>query len=171
MTSYNHDWFAGCKSTADVKSTFRRLAMEHHPDRGGDNETMKSINAAYHTALRRFDGMAEAGSDGQDHTYRYNSAQETEVVNKLFDLLRANLPGCEIWLIGKWLWVTGDTKPVKETLKQNGCFWHSKRTCWYWKPKDSWSRYNSKADLADLASFYGARMFAGKDNDSAMAAA
>ena len=29
-----------------IKLTWRRLAMEHHPDRGGDNERLQAINAA-----------------------------------------------------------------------------------------------------------------------------
>lgn len=31
----------------DAKLAYRRLAMEHHPDRGGDAEQIKSINAAW----------------------------------------------------------------------------------------------------------------------------
>ncbi|MFQ5642627.1 MAG: DNA-J related domain-containing protein [Thiogranum sp.] len=31
---------------AAIKSAWRRLAMEHHPDRGGDNERLQLINAA-----------------------------------------------------------------------------------------------------------------------------
>jgi len=33
-------------SDATIKLTWRRLAMEHHPDRGGDNERLQAINAA-----------------------------------------------------------------------------------------------------------------------------
>jgi hypothetical protein len=29
-----------------IKTTWRRLAMEHHPDRGGDKERLQAINAA-----------------------------------------------------------------------------------------------------------------------------
>ena len=29
-----------------IKMTWRRLAMEYHPDRGGDNERLQAINAA-----------------------------------------------------------------------------------------------------------------------------
>ena len=34
-------------NASDIKSAYRRLAKEHHPDRGGDPETFKSINEAY----------------------------------------------------------------------------------------------------------------------------
>ena len=42
------------------------------------------------------------------------------------------LPGkLKIELIGTWVWVSGDTKPVKEELKKLGFSWHSKKVCWY----------------------------------------
>ena len=35
----------------DIKMAYRRLAMAHHPDRGGDEETLKEINLAAKTLL------------------------------------------------------------------------------------------------------------------------
>lgn len=36
-------------STDDVKKAFRKAALKHHPDKGGDAETFKEINAAWVT--------------------------------------------------------------------------------------------------------------------------
>ena len=40
-------YFTQCKNLEELKKEFRRLAMIHHPDRGGDVETMKEINNEY----------------------------------------------------------------------------------------------------------------------------
>ena len=40
-------YFAQCKNLEELKKEFRRLAMIHHPDRGGDVEAMKAINNEY----------------------------------------------------------------------------------------------------------------------------
>lgn len=40
-------YFAQCKNLEELKKEFRRLAMLHHPDRGGDAEIMKAINNEY----------------------------------------------------------------------------------------------------------------------------
>jgi len=34
-------------SPEDIKRAFRKLAMQHHPDRGGDETRFKEIQAAY----------------------------------------------------------------------------------------------------------------------------
>ena len=31
----------------EIKKAYRKLALQHHPDRGGDSEKFKEINAAY----------------------------------------------------------------------------------------------------------------------------
>ncbi len=38
-------------SVADVKAQYRKLAMQYHPDRGGDVAKMAAVNAAYETAV------------------------------------------------------------------------------------------------------------------------
>ena len=43
MTQY----FKNCKTLDELKVEYRKLAMQHHPDRGGDLETMKAINVEY----------------------------------------------------------------------------------------------------------------------------
>nr|DAU64054.1 MAG TPA: DnaJ-like protein [Caudoviricetes sp.] len=40
-------YFTTCTTLDELKKEFRRLAMLHHPDHGGDTETMKAINAEY----------------------------------------------------------------------------------------------------------------------------
>ena len=152
-------YFAGCETTAEIKSTYRKLAMQHHPDRGGSTAVMQEINRQYEAILSCKHGAAEMGADGQAHTYYYNPEHERAVMAKLDELLRMRLPGCEIWLIGKWLWVKGETKPVKDLLKSAGLRWHNERVAWYWKPYTTRTHYNAAVSFDDMADYYGASMF------------
>lgn len=47
-------YFANCTTLDELKKEYRRLAMANHPDRGGDEATMKAINAEYDEAFPAF---------------------------------------------------------------------------------------------------------------------
>ena len=50
MAAKNYYEILGVEKTAsfeDIKKAFRKLALEHHPDKGGDEERFKEINEAY----------------------------------------------------------------------------------------------------------------------------
>ncbi|VAW79519.1 hypothetical protein MNBD_GAMMA12-1210 [hydrothermal vent metagenome] len=37
----------------DIKKMWRKLVMQHHPDRGGDNQTLQSINKAFNILISK----------------------------------------------------------------------------------------------------------------------
>ncbi len=152
-------YFTHLHTVEEVKAEYRRLAKQHHPDKGGDVATMQAVNAQYHERLAQLNGATTVGDDGREHTYYYNRAAEQEVMDKLSEILKIK-GSFEVYLIGKWLWILGDTKPIKESLKAAGCKWHSERVCWYWRPATSkhYGRYEG-ADLGTLAWKYGCSEF------------
>lgn len=56
-------------SDAEIKKAYRKLALEHHPDRGGDQEKFKQINEAYQILSdpqkrAQYDRFGSAGFNG-----------------------------------------------------------------------------------------------------------
>ena len=47
-------YFTACTTLDELKKEYRRLAMANHPDRGGDEATMKAINAEYDAVFPAF---------------------------------------------------------------------------------------------------------------------
>jgi len=146
-------YFEGLFTVGDVKSRYRALAKANHPDQGGVTAVMQAINAAYHAALAALDGQENIGSDGKRHVYRYDHDVEQEVMDKVMELLGLHLPGVEIEIVGTWVWVSGDTKPVREQLKAAGLRWHSKRQRWYWR-RFTYRRHYSGASFETLRRMY-----------------
>jgi hypothetical protein len=137
-----------------IKIKYKKLAMQYHPDLGGDLEIMKMLNNAYEAALKSCDGQKTKDDQGQEHTYKYSQEIEQALMNKIIELLSLNMEDVDIDLIGTWIWVTGNTKPFKDKIKQAGCTWHSKRGCWYFKIGKYYGK-SSTSSLEELAKKYG----------------
>jgi len=165
-------WFAEATTTGAVKSLFRKLALRWHPDRGGDNDTMREIIEAYEQMLAAMDGEISRGSDGKDHEYHYNAKVEREVMEKLMELIALRMPGVEIELIGTWVWASGETKAVKDKLGKDGAgmSYIGKRQMWAWHVKRGYHSRGSDASTDALRAMYGARTYEAADEAAARVA-
>lgn len=145
------NYFANIQNLEDLKKEYRRLAAKHHPDVGGDTATMAEINNQYEGLFNRLkfeDGMSANPKYG-------NSAEKARdyiiVIEKLL-----KIKGICIELCGSWLWITGDTKPVKDQLKAAGCYYAPKKRCWYWRPATEKSyRSRGNYELPEIREKYG----------------
>jgi curved DNA-binding protein len=62
-------------SEAEIKSAYRKMAMKHHPDRGGDEQTFKKINEAYETLSDpEKKQMVDMGIDPKSQGGRYGNS-------------------------------------------------------------------------------------------------
>lgn len=80
------DYFADCHDAETLRARFRALVMEHHPDRGGDAEVMKAVNAQYQKALARvrYGFRSPNGSRyGPPRTWDDLSDVEKEVIRRM----------------------------------------------------------------------------------------
>lgn len=137
----------------EIKKQYLELCMKHHPDKGGKTEDMQQINAEYSELLRTHGHIHMSANGG---TYEdYNSPQE--VPENFTDLISAlvNIPGIHIEIVGKFVWVDGDTYPHKAEIKGLGMKWASNRQKWY-KAPDGWKRVSrSKEEFDVIRARYG----------------
>jgi hypothetical protein len=125
---------------------------------------MRTSPREYQHALARCEGQVNYDDQGKAHTYRYNQANEGAAADKILEVLRFLPSGCDVYLIGLWVWIMGTEKSdaaTRANLKNAGCLWHGKRGCWYWRPETY--RHYSKGkfhSLNNLAYKYGCSRFA-----------
>lgn len=153
-------YFASCNTLDELKKEYRRLAMLHHPDRGGDAETMKAINAEYE---HRHDELL--GDYNAAHSAEYQKHETAaEFIRIVEELIK--LDGLEIELCGSWLWIGGDTRPHKDELKAIGCRWASKKCLWYWHPSDAAPKhYRGRSTMGEIREKYGSTLIRKNDDD------
>lgn len=148
-------YFASCKNLDELKKEYRRLAMRHHPDHGGDTATMQAINGEYH---ERFVVLREQHNTAADENHQTTEAPE-EFIAIINALVR--IPGLTVELCGCWLWISGDTRPAKEQLKAAGCRWSATKKMWYWRhQEDGAYRSRGKRSMSEIRMKYGSQTFA-----------
>jgi len=114
------NWFEDVKTVDEAKKVYRKLAMEHHPDQGGNEETFKEIYSQFERVLEIFMHSA------------FNSFEEKRGfeakgnVNVFADILKKVMEfNVTIEIIGYWIYAF-DSYEVKDQLKEMG-FWFSKK--------------------------------------------
>ena len=141
-------YFNSCKSIEEVKSLFKKLALENHPDRGGDTATMQEINSEYAFVCVRIAKGSGLSNDEADEHIRL-SEEYRKVIEQII-----NLAGIVIEAVGHWIWVTGDTYPVKRELKAAGLFFAHKKMAWYFR-SDDYKTIGGKKSLEEIRGKYG----------------
>ena len=156
-------YFTAC-NVNELKSQYRKLAFELHPDMGGDAKEFSAMKAEYERLFVEL--KDKAFREDPDNNVEWSTVNTDELDDgymRIIDLL-IHLKGINIELCGGWLWLSGDTKAVKEQLKSAGCYWAPKKKLWYWRPSDYSCRHNRHAhSMAYIRGKYGSqRIVAGK---------
>lgn len=158
-------YFAACTTLDELKKEYRRLAMIHHPDHGGDTATMQAINGEYSEAFARLKNQHNAAADEAHQT----TETPEEFIAIISQLLR--FPGLIVELCGSWLWITGETYAIKDQLKAAGCRWSSSKKAWYWHhPEEGHRWHKGTATMSDIRTKYGSQTYKGRNAAEAITA-
>lgn len=149
-------YFNNINDLNELKAAYRKLAMANHPDRGGDPEIMKAINAEYTILFNRLKDGYNATRDCDKET----TETPEDFINIIETLLK--LEGISIELCGRWLWIGGNTYQHKDALKAAGCRWCSGKKLWSWHfEEDSCLRKRKSTDMDTIRFKYGSQIITG----------
>lgn len=143
-------WFKDVKTLDELRTLYRKLALIHHPDRGGSNSDMQEINNEYDILSKRLIHSNTTFSEGRKSWEEFVSS---EIREKLNDIIF--LEEIIIEIIGSWIWVTGNTRAVKDQLKLHGFKFSPNKLAWYWQTGDYHKLSKKQFSLDDLRIMYG----------------
>ena len=145
-------WFNECATLEEVKATYKRLAKQHHPELGGDTATMQEINKEYAFASAKAIKGANLTEEETEH-----EILSSELYRKAIEQI-IYLEGIKIELVGYWIWVTGNTYPVRGTLKDAGFLFAPKKTAWYFRTEEYKVSRSSGKSLDEIRGKYGSEV-------------
>ena len=175
-----------------IKSAYSTACLKYHPDHHGKagEEMMKLVNVAYgvikkllrtdffdtfRNAQQRSNAKQEQRTNQEskdrqtnDEGFAYDFGEE--IFNALKFIFGLHYDGLVVELCGNWLWITGDTKPVKDKIKDyrnqednNRFRWCRKKVAWSYRPEE-WKSSNRRAwSMDQIRAGHGSRKFRRKE--------
>ena len=140
--------FKNVEGINEAKKIYKTLAKKLHPDMvGGDEESFKLLNAIY--------------TDLIEHKIYFSNDFKIDVeLEKIISLI-LHFENITIELVGSWIWVSGDTKEIKNKLKELGFKWASKKKMWFYGEMKG--RNKNEKSMEEIKSKYGSETL--KTND------
>lgn len=145
-------WFKECETLEEVKALYKKLAKQYHPDLGGDTASMQEINKEYAFATAKAIKGANL-SEEETEAEILSSEAYRKAVEQII-----HLEGITIELVGYWLWVTGNTYPVRATLKAAGFLFAPKKVAWYFRTAEYKVGQSSGKSLDEIRHKYGSEV-------------
>lgn len=148
-------YFLKVKTLSALKREYRRLLFKNHPDNGGDVKVMQEINAEYDYLSKILPDITESEDTTEDahesakgntrtsqsgNTYSTHSTEMDEELASILETVSI-IPGVNSELCGSWIWVSGNTYPIKERLKEMGFRFSSQKKMWYYHKESQNHRY------------------------------
>ena len=132
----------------EAKKVYKTLAKKLHPDVGGTEEEFKILNSVYNNLM--------------EHKIYFSSGIKIDIeLEKIISLI-LHFENITIELVGSWIWISGDTKEIKDKLKELGFKWASKKKMWYFGELKGVNMGKTKS-MNDIKNKYGSQTMKQKD--------
>ena len=81
-------YFQNIHSLADLKKEYRRLALEHHPDKGGDTAIMQQVNTEFGRLFEAWKDKPDVFATSTGYEYDYPGATAKEYTEYVYNEYR-----------------------------------------------------------------------------------
>lgn len=133
-------YFKNINTIEELKKEYKKLARMYHHDlnKALDGTEFKEINNEYE---HMFNNIKSGNSAEAKKVTEEKPEEFTTIINTLIkynDLI--------IDVIGSWIWVYGNTYPIKDIIKELGFRWASAKKKWYYTKSKSYKNYHMNYD-------------------------
>ena len=156
------DFFINCKNSGEVRDRYDELSRVFNPTNSKEpNEMINTINAEYDMLMIVFREAMLAEAVKEKEKEKEKVKEKLTVSEKIKELQEKVDPsGLHLEICGTWLWVTGKTYQVKDTLKDLGFRYSSNKLSWYYRQEDDRSPNQEPIPLEMIREKYGTSVVA-----------
>lgn len=154
-------YFTECKTKADLKAKFKELLKIHHPDNGGDVKVMQQINEEYARLIKVLPDDLKQTNKGKENKKKQADTSALSEALKAALAKVSSIEGLIVEVCGLWIWVSGNTYPVKDILKNAGYKFSGKKKMWYFheETESNYRHWHKKeTDMETIRSKYGSNV-------------
>lgn len=142
----------------NLKKAYRIACSKYHPDKNPAGlEMMKAVNVAYAHLTENLELYGDNVEATQGTGTNYG-----EALNNALNAIIA-CEGVIIEVCGNWVWLSGNTRDHKDTIKAAGFFWASKKLMWFFRPSEYKSKGRGTASMDEIREKYGSDNVATKE--------
>ena len=145
------EYFKKCESLDEAKKLYWSFAKKLHPDVGGTKEAFQDLQ-------NQFENFSP---NKEKYTGEFEQWQAKEYMKIIEQLMK--IPNITITVAGSWIWLSGDTKPVKDQIKaidlEGSRFkrgFSKNKMQWYFSPEGYRKYTGKKYDFNEIKSMFGA---------------
>ena len=139
--------FKGIEGINEAKKIYKQLAKKLHPDVGGTDDLFKMLNSIYTNIL--------------ENGIYFSNEFDLEIEKIISQIL--HYENIIIEVVGSWIWLSGDTKKIKDKLKDLGFKWASKKKNWYYGEMKH--RNPREKTLEEIKGKYGCKIVKTKEKE------
>ena len=146
----------------ELRAEYKKLLIKYHPDNHIEEDTtsiVQEINSEYDILFKRlknrFEKSKEYDSASERTRQTYDFEKDEKIRETLQRLVKYASKEILIEVCGTWIWVSGNTKPIKEELKKLNLHYAKNKKAWYIHFDDYYRYSKSGVSLSYIRDKYG----------------
>lgn len=151
-------YFQNCRTAEDLKKAYKELIIKLHPDNNPDHDSTREFQDMKNEYTEVFEELKTVHVNAAGEMY---TKETTETAAEYMDIIDRliNIPGIVIEVCGSWLWISGNTKPVKEELKTMKFKFSGKKQAWYYHRDPYRKMHKGTMTMDQIRGYYGSTRY------------